>query len=173
MIQGFFCIYSFLRVHLEHLFEKIHEIFRSIRNKCLKTYSWSRVKIKINSARLFSELIDKIRIWGAKYGENGWDLIKLIFTWEERVLGVELKENTANAPNIHFFGVVAISEENFRRSVPSSWDIFSIGRRRVCVYLTYVILLQEPKSANFSTLSPDTKMFSGFMSRWKISFSWM
>jgi hypothetical protein len=33
------------------------------------------------------------------------------------------------------------------------------------------LLLHEPKSANFISLSPVTRMFSGFMSRWKMPFS--
>jgi hypothetical protein len=52
------------------------------------------------------------------------NLIQLIVPWEQREKGQNLKEYTSNAPVVHLVVIVAICEEAFRRSVPSSRYIF-------------------------------------------------
>ena len=131
------------------------------------------IKIKINSSWLLSKFIDQFDSWCSKYGKDRWNLIYLIFTWKKWILSIKFKKNASNTPNIHFFWIMTISEQNLRRSIPSCRDIFSIRWRWMRIYVIINILLQEPKSANLMTLSPETRIFSGLMSLWKISFSWI
>jgi hypothetical protein len=55
-----------------------------------------------------------------EYIVNFMNLVKFIIAWKEREETEHLKEDTANAPVVHFVIVVTVSEETLRRTVPSS-----------------------------------------------------
>lgn len=59
------------------------------------------------------------------------DLIQLIFSGKQRFFGYELKEDTTEAPNVHFFVVVPVSHEAFGGAVPSSGDVVGVWGRGV------------------------------------------
>ena len=50
-------------------------------------------------------------------------LVKFVIAWEQRKQGQYFKVDTAHTPIVHLMIVVAISQEAFRRSVPSRADI--------------------------------------------------
>ncbi len=119
----------------------------------------------------FRKLIHQTDTRRPQYGENGRNLIDFVFAGEQRVLSVELEEDAADAPDVHFFRVVAVSEQTLRRAVPAGRDILGVRGGRMDVWLKAVVLLQEPKSAILISRSPETSMFSGLISRWNSPFS--
>jgi hypothetical protein len=52
-------------------------------------------------------------------------LIKLVISREEREEWEDLKEDTADAPVVHFVIIVAIREQALRRSVPPRGNVLS------------------------------------------------
>ena len=125
----------------------------------------------LQPAGLPSVVDEYLGLRGAEDGEDGGDLVDLVLPREQGVLGVEFEQDAANAPDIHFLGVEAVGEQALRGSVPPRRDVLGERLRRMDVCVEGGLLLHEPKSANFISLSPVTRMFSGFMSRWKMPFS--
>ena len=56
------------------------------------------------------------------------NLVKFIFTREERVQRQHFKEDTANTPYVHFVTVVAVRHEALGRTVPPSRYVLSERR---------------------------------------------
>jgi hypothetical protein len=59
------------------------------------------------------------------------DLIKLIIPWKDWEQTEHLKEHAPYSPVIHFMIIVTVSEETFRRTIPSSGNVLSERRLRV------------------------------------------
>ena len=78
-------------------------------------------------SRLTTKSVEYILTRSTQYIVNPMDLIKLIFAWEKRFFGDELKEDTAEAPYVHFFVIVAISEKALGSPVPTSWNVVGVG----------------------------------------------
>lgn len=76
--------------------------------------------------RVFAILQEDALAGCAHNGEYCRNLIYFIFTWKKWILGVEFEKNAANAPNIHFLRIVAVSEQTFGRTIPTRGDILGV-----------------------------------------------
>jgi len=114
--------------------------------------------------RTFDESNHQLRGRCSQYIEYTINLIHFTLAWKQRILRIQLIQHTSDAPNIHLFVVIPISKQTFWGTVPTCGDVLGVGLRGVYIWLNDILLLQEPKSANFIYLSPETKMFSGLIS---------
>lgn len=77
------------------------------------------------------------------------NLVELVFSREERTFSNKFKENTTKTPNIHFLIIITVSHETFRRTIPSSRNVLSVGvgtvfsfaRAQICKF--YMIILHK------------------------------
>ena len=58
-------------------------------------------------------------------GEDLEDLIDFRVAHEQRLLFDKLSENTSNRPHVDWKGVLLLSKENFRCSIPESFNLVS------------------------------------------------
>lgn len=100
------------------------------------------------------------------------NLIELVLSRKQRILGNDLVEDAPVPPNVHLVVVVAVCHEAFRGSVPSGGDVLCVGTLMINSYITSVLPLHDPRSASFTT-SPEIRTFSGLISLWKMLFLWM
>lgn len=58
---------------------------------------------------------------------NSVDLVKFVLAGKQGLLGNELEKHASEAPDIHFFVVVAVGHKAFWGTIPAGGDIVSVG----------------------------------------------
>lgn len=76
---------------------------------------------------VFLKLLEQNFLWGAYYVVDLGYLVEFVVAWKERVERNNLKEDTSNAPQIHFVPVITVSQKTFRSTVPPRTDVLCIG----------------------------------------------
>ena len=73
------------------------------------------------------KVVDQFRFGRAQDFIDFMDLVKLIYTVKQRILGDHFEQNTPVAPNIHLEVVVAIRHEALGSAIPPRRNILSVG----------------------------------------------
>lgn len=65
---------------------------------------------------------------------DAMDLVQLILSRKKRLFGDKLEKYATEAPNVHFFVIVAISHEALGSPVPSCGNVVSVGSGRMFAF---------------------------------------
>ncbi len=93
----------------------------------LKADSLLGWEIDLHVGGLGFEPVEDFLLGGAEDVVDPMDLVEFVLAREEGLFGDEFEEDAAEAPDVHFFVVVAVSHEALGGAVPAGGDVVGVG----------------------------------------------
>jgi len=137
---------SLVLVVYQHLRDDVLAFRTHVWNLLCEPLRLDWLEVNFHVSRMLSEILHDLLIGSSNDVMNFVDLVHFIISWKQWTKRQYLVHDTADAPNVHFVTVIAVSEKALGRPVPPRTDV-------LCQWLILVETPATPKVCQLDRLA--------------------
>ena len=131
VLQKLRCGPSFVFIVYQHFPDKFLALGRDVGDLVGKSLKFLGREVDFHVSCMFSEVLQDMFAGGPSDVMDFVDLVQFIVAREQRTQTQHFVHHAAYAPDVHLVAIVSVSEQTFRRPVPSCRNV--LGQRLVLV----------------------------------------